>query len=86
MIKLGWECLERFGAVYIDGKEIGEIKEMNLEKPSCHRHNMPNDLCYGKPYLKDGGIPKKCHKCKWFAFGSERRAADAGREENNNAM
>lgn len=42
------------------------------KQPSCHRHNMPNDMCYGKPYLKDGGVPKKCLDCKWFAFHSNK--------------
>ena len=48
--------------------------EQKEKQPSCHRHNMPNDKCYGKPYLRNGGIPKKCHECKWFAFRSDRES------------
>lgn len=53
-------------------KEQEEREQLEEKQPSCHRHNMPNDKCYGKPYLRNGGILKRCHECKWFAFRSDR--------------
>lgn len=45
--------------------------ELN-EKPKCHRDNLGNNMCYGKPYKKDGGVPKQCINCNWFGFNKEK--------------